>query len=125
MAGMTQTLDIHLLEPETAATRAATLAPLLKALGDEHRLTLVLLLAERPHTVRELTDATGLGQTLVSHHLAPLRDQGLVTVTPRGRANVYALCCDALVTPMRLLATLASSSPEGLDACRTADGDCR
>lgn len=64
-----------------------------------------------------------MGQTLVSHHLAPLRGQGLVTVTPRGRANVYALCCEALVTPMRLPATLASSSPEGLDACRT-DAAC-
>lgn len=121
---MTTTLDIRTLEPQAAADRARTLAPLLKALGDENRLTLVLLLAERPHTVRELTDATGMGQTLVSHHLAPLRDQGLVTVTPRGRANVYALCCDALVTPMRLLATLASASPEAVEACRTAGDDC-
>ncbi len=123
---MTNTLDVLLMDPvvgDTAAGRAHALAPLLKALGDENRLTLVLLLAERPHTVRELTDATGMGQTLVSHHLAPLREQGLVTVTPRGRANVYALCCEALVTPMRLLATLASASPAGLDACRT-DADC-
>ncbi|MFB6520426.1 ArsR/SmtB family transcription factor [Streptomyces sp. NPDC056401] len=43
----------------------------LRALGDETRLTLMLLIAERPRTVKELQEATGLSQTLVSHHLAP------------------------------------------------------
>lgn len=117
-------LDVTLLDvdaPASTAERARVLAPQLKALGDENRLTLVLLLAEHPRTVRELADATGMGQTLVSHHLAPLRHQGLVTVTPRGRSNVYTLCCEALATPVRLLATLAATTPEGSDACRTTD----
>lgn len=120
----TVSLDVTLLDMDaqpSAAERAGVLAPQLKALADENRLTLVLLLAERPRTVRELADATDMGQTLVSHHLAPLRQQGLVTVTPRGRSNVYALCCEALATPVRLLATLAAVTPEGADACRTTD----
>lgn len=79
------------------------MAPLLKALADERRLTLVLLLAQEDHTVKELQDATGMGQTLVSHHLKLLRDHGLVTVTAEGRSNRYALCCDALVGPVRAL----------------------
>jgi len=62
-------------------------APQLKALSDPNRLHPVLLLAEGSPTVRELTDAAGMSQTLVSHHLAPLREQGLVTVTPRGAAT--------------------------------------
>ena len=91
--------------------------PQLKALSDPRRLLLVLLLAEGPRTVRELTDAAGMSQTLVSHHLAPLREQGLVTITPKGRSNVYALCCEALAGPVKALATIAALTPEGADAC--------
>ncbi|MQA81779.1 MAG: metalloregulator ArsR/SmtB family transcription factor [Streptosporangiales bacterium] len=119
---MTRDLDVALLDVASLpsmADRARLLAPRLKALADESRLTLVLLLAERPRTVRELTDATGMSQTLVSHHLAPLRQHELITVTPRGRSNVYALCCEALAAPVQLLATLAALSPEGIDACCT------
>ncbi|WP_035738537.1 ArsR/SmtB family transcription factor [Glycomyces arizonensis] len=90
--------------------RARDLAPQFKALSDENRLAIVLLLSERDRTVRELTEATGLAQTLVSHHLAPLRELGLVTVTPQGRSNVYALCCDAFTAPMRALAGLSNAT---------------
>jgi DNA-binding transcriptional ArsR family regulator len=117
---MRQELDVRLLDPDSlssAAEQAQLLAPQLKALSDPNRLHLLLLLAERPHTVRELTDAAGMSQTLVSHHLAPLREQGLVTVTPKGRSNVYSLCCEALAGPVKLLATLAATTPEGADAC--------
>ena len=117
---MSQDLGVRLLDPASltsAAEQAQLLAPQLKALSDPNRLYLVLLLAERPHTVRELTEAAGMSQTLVSHHLAPLREQGLVTVTPKGRSNVYSLCCEALAGPVRLLATLAARTPEGAEAC--------
>lgn len=97
--------------------QAALLVPKLKALADENRLTLALLLAERPRTVKELQAATGMGQTLVSHHLAPLRELGLVEMRPRGRANVYTLCCDELGSVVRWLATLAAVTPEGVAAC--------
>lgn len=52
-----------------------------------------------------------------NHHLAPLREQGLVTITPKGRSNVYSMCCEALAGPVKLLATLAALTPEGADAC--------
>jgi DNA-binding transcriptional ArsR family regulator len=45
---------------------------------------LALLLAEGPRSVRELTELSGMSQTLVSHNLASLREQGLVTITPKG-----------------------------------------
>ena len=117
---MSTDLGVRLLEPASLASPAAQaqlLAPQLKALADPNRLHLLLLLADRPHTVRELADAAGMGQTLVSHHLAPLRERGLVTLTPKGRSNVYSLCCEALAGPVRLLATLAARTPEGAEAC--------
>ena len=120
---MAQDLGVRLLDTgslTSAAAQAQLLAPQLKALSDPNRLHLLLLLAERPRSVRELTDAAGMSQTLVSHHLAPLREQRLVTVTPKGRSNVYSLCCDALAGPVRLLATLAAQTPEGAEACCSA-----
>lgn len=122
---MGRELDIELwdVSATSAAGRARRLAPLLKALADENRLTLMLLLAERPRSVRELTDATGMAQTLVSHHLTPLREQGLVLATPKGRSNIYALCCDALVQPVQLLATLASLTPESAECSNASDSE--
>lgn len=113
---MERELDIELWDVSalpSAAERARRLAPLLKALADETRLTLMLLLAERPRSVRELTEATGMAQTLVSHHLTPLREQGLIVATPKGRSNIYSLCCDALLQPVQLLATLATLPDSG------------
>lgn len=94
----------------TPAVRASQIAPVLKALSDEKRLTILLAVADRESSVTELVAATGLGQTLVSHHLKSLRDNGLVTVTPVGRSNVYSLCCEAMAEPIALLSTLARTS---------------
>jgi DNA-binding transcriptional ArsR family regulator len=94
----------------TAADRARQIAPVLKALSDENRLTILLAVADRASSVNELVDTTGLGQTLVSHHLKSLREAGLVVATPVGRSNVYSLCCEAMAEPIALLSTLARTT---------------
>jgi DNA-binding transcriptional ArsR family regulator len=109
--------DVTAESDEKLVERARDLAPQFKALADENRLAIVMLLSERDRTVRELTEATGLAQTLVSHHLAPLRELGLVTVTPKGRSNIYALCCDAFTTPMRTLAGLSNKTESSDCGC--------
>jgi DNA-binding transcriptional ArsR family regulator len=103
----------------TNQERARLLVPMFKALADENRMTLALLLAERPHTVKELQEATGMSQTLVSHHLAPLREQRLVNVEARGRSNVYSLCCEQLGAPVQWLATLAGMTELNPGCCGT------
>lgn len=92
------------------AVRARQYAPVLKALSDENRLMIMLAIADQECTVTELVDITGLSQTLVSHHLKSLRENGLVAVTPRGRSNVYSLCCQAMVGPLSLLAELSQTA---------------
>lgn len=103
-------------EADHAAT-ARKLVPVLRALADENRLAIVLALAQRGRSVKELTEAVGLSQTLVSHHLRALREAGLVSVTAQGRSNLYALCCGALADPVRLLAEMAAGAPGNPD-CR-------
>ena len=64
------------------------LAGRLKAFADPTRLCLLAALRTRPDQqacVKELTQATGLTQPLVSHHLQILRRASLVTSTRRVR----------------------------------------
>jgi len=101
--------------------RARQIAPVLKALSDENRLTILLAVSDRDSSVTELTAATGLSQTLVSHHLKTLRENGLVVATPVGRSNVYSLCCDAVAEPIALLSMLARTN----DDCPTPSAPVR
>lgn len=92
------------------AERALHWAPKLKALSDENRLTIALLLSDREHSVRQLQDATGLSQTLVSHHLKLLRDHNLVSVRVEGRSNHYSLCCGDLQQIIEALSGASTSA---------------
>ena len=61
------------------------------ALGDDARWRIVELLAQRPRSVGELAELTGLRQPQTTKHLQTLAHAGLVTVTPLGQRRVYAL----------------------------------
>ncbi|MCR6483149.1 metalloregulator ArsR/SmtB family transcription factor [Amycolatopsis sp. OK19-0408] len=61
------------------------------ALGDAARWRIVALLAERPRSVGELAELTGLRQPQTTKHLQNLARAGLVTVFPLGQRRVYAL----------------------------------
>ena len=73
-------------------TRALTAAAcLFHGFSDPSRLAIVRHLALGEHRVVDLTAHLGLAQSTVSKHLACLRDCGLVTSHPQGRASVFAL----------------------------------
>jgi ArsR family transcriptional regulator, cadmium/lead-responsive transcriptional repressor len=74
---------------EAAALSLA--ACLFRSLGDATRLAILRHLALGEHKVVELTAHLGLAQSTVSAHLACLRDCGLVTSRPEGRASVWSL----------------------------------
>ena len=61
------------------------------ALADSSRWRIVELLAERPRSVGELAEATGLRQPQTTKHLQTLARAGLVTVFPLGQRRVYAV----------------------------------
>lgn len=44
-----------------------------------------------PRNVGELMEELGVEQSLLSHHLAVLRDNGLVEATRKGKAMIYQL----------------------------------
>jgi hypothetical protein len=67
-----------------------------KALADESRLRIVGLLAQGERSVQELAAALDLKEPTVSHHLAILKAQGLVTVRAQGTTRWHALDRGAL-----------------------------
>ena len=70
----------------------------LKVLADESRLRMVGILASRPCTGGELAQLLGLRAATVSHHLARLKEVGLVSVRAEGTSRIYSLDSEALST---------------------------
>jgi ArsR family transcriptional regulator len=67
----------------------------LRALGDENRLRILMLLRERDLCVLEVVGALGISQPLASSHLAVLREAGLATARREGRRIRYSLSEEA------------------------------
>lgn len=98
-------LPMHVDEKQ-ALTAAACL---FHGFSDPSRLAIVRHLALGEHRVVDLTDHLGLAQSTVSKHLACLKDCGLVTSRPEGRASMWSLnhqqtVMDLLASAERLLA---------------------
>jgi ArsR family transcriptional regulator, arsenate/arsenite/antimonite-responsive transcriptional repressor len=77
-------------------SRADELSTIYKALGDPTRVQIIHILAAAtgPVCVCDFTAAFDLGQPTVSHHLAKLRDVGIVTSFKRGIWAFYQLSPD-------------------------------
>ena len=76
-----------------------------KALAHESRLRLLGLVASREHNVQQLAAILSLKEPTVSHHLALLRDAGLVHVRQDGNTHWYNLELKALSRLARAMGT--------------------
>ena len=83
-----------------------------RALSDPNRITLLAQLCEQsePSTVTETAECCAVDMSVVSRHLATLRDAGLIVGEKRGRAVYYS------VDRAQLSATLRSMA-DAIDAC--------
>jgi ArsR family transcriptional regulator, arsenate/arsenite/antimonite-responsive transcriptional repressor len=79
--------------PPLPDARAEELATLYKALADPTRVQIIHILAAAadPVCVCDFTAAFDLGQPTISHHLAKLREAGIVTSFKRGIWAFYQL----------------------------------
>ena len=80
----------------------------LKALSEEIRIRLLLVLMNKEACVCELMATFDMAQSKLSHHLIALRDAGFVKDEKRGKWNYYSVDQKSL-NPMRknLLASLS------------------
>ena len=83
-----------------------------KAIADETRQRIMKLCCCCRLTVSEITEQIGVSQPTVSHHLAILRDAGLVNIERKGRETYYSLNCEHLtVCCGQLMLTFAPDEP--------------
>lgn len=103
------TIPIELRHHAEDGADLAVAAALFHSLSDPSRLAILQHLTLGEHRVRDLTEHLGLAQSTVSAHLACLRECGLVSSRPQGRASVFALTSapellEVLAAAERLLA---------------------
>ncbi len=93
-------------------------ACLFHGFADPSRIAILRHLALGEHRVVDLTAHLGLAQSTVSKHLSCLRDCGLVTARPEGRATVYTLeHADALVDLWTAAERLLAATGDAVTLC--------
>ena len=96
-----------------------TLLEFFKAMAHESRLRIVGLLAGGERSVQALAAALDLKEPTVSHHLAILKAQGIVTARAEGTTRWHALDREALEKLARRVlqpAAIRAEAPAGADA---------
>ena len=80
--------DAHPADPRAPSDEILTF---FEALGDDTRLRILRLLAEREMYLTELAERLDLTKATTKHHMVKLRTAGLVTLIDRDRLTYYAL----------------------------------
>src|SRR5512135_2329771 len=108
-----------MIAPDVEMERAGLgpAAALFRSLGDPARLMIVRRLAVGPARVTDLVSALGLAQSTVSKHLACLRDCGLVTSAPAGRASVFRLAQPALAEMLAAAEAVLAATGNAVAVC--------
>lgn len=75
-----------------------------KALGDEHRLQILKLLAKTELSAGEILESMDIVQSTLSHHMKVLTDSGVVTATRSGKWTIYSVNMEVLEDTERALA---------------------
>ncbi len=92
-------------------------APLYRALADENRRRIIMLLLRHNCCVSALARALDISESAVSQHLRLLRQAGLLTGERRGRFMHYAIDGEKLRALARDIEALADIRPEAEGAC--------
>jgi ArsR family transcriptional regulator, cadmium/lead-responsive transcriptional repressor len=110
-------MTMTVLDTEIERTELTPAAALFRSLGDPARLMIVRRLANGPARVTDLVSSLGLAQSTVSKHLACLRDCGLVTSQPAGRASVFRLAQPALADMLAAAETVLAATGNAVALC--------
>lgn len=101
--------------PGTVDTAIA--AKLFRGFADPTRLAIVVALLEGEHRVTDLVDRLGCSQANVSGHLRCLKECGLVTDRPEGRAVHYRIATDEVVDFLRASELLLAATGTAIELC--------
>jgi ArsR family transcriptional regulator, cadmium/lead-responsive transcriptional repressor len=91
-------------------------------MGDPCRLAILRRLATGPARVVDLVEAVDLAQSTVSKHLACLRDCGLVSSEPVGRASLFRLAQPELIDVFSAAEAVLAATGNAVALCPTSGG---
>lgn len=113
----------HIAPSSSDAIETAALSPaasLFRSLGDATRLAILRHLALGELRVVDLNAHLGMAQSTVSAHLACLKDCGLVSSRPQGRASLWSLAAQPeLLTLLAAAEQLLELTGDAVDLCPT------
>ncbi|HOJ43507.1 MAG TPA: metalloregulator ArsR/SmtB family transcription factor [Syntrophorhabdaceae bacterium] len=95
-------------------TTIEILSRLFKLLYDPNRLRIIFAIEKESKSVSEIMEATGLSQTLVSFHLRPLRESGILSSERKGAFIYYSLTEPGLIDLLKSLGGVRLKE-EGVD----------
>lgn len=104
-----------LLQAQTSAIHLQ--AKLFRGFGDVSRLSILATLRNRPLTVTEIIEVTGLSQSNTSNHLSCLKDCGLVVSHQEGRRVIYELSDPRIAQLLDLADLILADVAQGVYAC--------
>lgn len=111
------TSNLPVAAARTDLGRHEVLATFFQGLSDPTRMRIVELLADRPRTVTELVEETGLAQGRLSSHLSCLRWCGYVEARAEGRFNRYRLIDERVREIVRLGEEIIRDNADRLGSC--------
>ena len=89
-----------------------------KALADDTRQKIMAFCCCQERGVSEIVEHVGVAQPTVSHHLAILRDAGLVSIRHEGKQTFYTLNQDRVVSCCGRIMQVFAPETEAAEAVR-------
>ena len=87
-------------------------AYLLRALGNETRLRVIVQLAQNEKmSVTELQQKTGCEQSLLSHHLTDMRAKGILSCQRSGKRSFYSISDKRIINVLRCVMSCGQENP--------------
>jgi len=90
-----------------------------KALSDDTRQKIMAFCCCQERSVGEIVEHVGMTQPTVSHHLAILRDTGLVHIRHEGKQTFYALNQERIASCCGRLMQVFAPETEAAEAVKT------
>lgn len=100
-----------------SSVEVTTAAKLFRGFADPTRLAIVMTLLEAELRVKDLVSRLGCSQANVSAHLACLKECGLVTGRPEGRAVFYRIAEHEVIELLRSAEELLAATGTAIDLC--------
>jgi ArsR family transcriptional regulator len=94
-----------------------------KALADDTRQKIMAFCCCQERGVSEIVEHVGVAQPTVSHHLAILRDAGLVSIRHEGKQTFYTLNQDRVVSCCGRIMQVFAPETEAAEAVRKTVGN--